>query len=135
MGLAEKRAVKEFADQHWPKFKAAIIAAAGYEPTVDVNWDQLAIPDYAHLYNEAFPKVYFEPVIAALKSICSDDMGKDALKAAMKKIEFVNTGSYSSSTGFKFDGGTLRYDHRPCTNIDDVADRTKDLVKLLESKL
>lgn len=135
MGLAEKRAVKEFADQSWPQFKAAIIAAAGFEPAIEVNWDQLAAPEYGHLYKEAFPKVYFEPVVAAFKSICSDEMGRDALKAALKKIEFVNTESFSNSNGFTFEGGTLRYDHKPCSNIDYVEDRTKGLVKLLESKL
>ena len=30
-----------------------------------MNWDQLCAPEYAHLYQEAWEKVYFQPLIEA----------------------------------------------------------------------
>ena len=135
MGLAEKRAIQEFQEKTFPELKAAIEKAAGIKVEVTVQWDTLAEPNYAHLYTEAFTKVYFSPLIDALTSICSDDMGKQALKSALKKITVCNSGEFHSSRGFTFANGELKIDHQPVSNIGDVQERTRDLVKLLEENL
>jgi len=101
-----------------------------------VNWESLAEAESAHLYEETWPKVYFTPVVDALKAICADDMGRDALKAVLKKVVIENkNGVYSASQVAAFADGVLTIDHKPCTNVDDVADRTTAITKLLESKL
>ena len=136
MGLAERRAAKEFETNRFPQFKKAIDEAAGFEVPVTVAWDTLAIEERAHLYDECWPQVYFVPLITALKAITVDDMGKEALKASLKKIEIQNRGDNSSGERMvSFEGGTLLLDHKPVTNVDDVDGRTKAIRTLLESRL
>lgn len=136
MGLAERRAVKEFQETKLPGLKRAIDEAAGFGLDVEVNWEQLAKEEYAHLYGECFEKVYFKPVIEAFREVCKDSMGKDALKAGLKKIMFCNTtGIYYGDQATSFDGGILRIDHDPVSNIDNYNERRDAIVKILEKKL
>ncbi len=136
MGLAERRAVKEFETKRFPQLKKDIDEAAGFEVPVTVQWETLTLEGESHLYDECWPKVYFEPLIAALKSITADDMGKEALKASLKKIEIQNRAGTSYGDRIaSFDGGVLLLDHQPHTNVDDVKDRTDGIRTLLESKL
>jgi hypothetical protein len=136
MGLAERRATKEFQDDIFPKLKSDILAAAGCPVEIAVEWEKLAAPEMSHLYSETWPKVYFKPVIEGLKSLCRDDMGKEAVKGSLKKIVFTNESQISSAHRWStFAGGVLRLDHEPCTNVDYVDDRTDELVKLLEKNL
>lgn len=136
MGLPERRSLKEFQDKLLPSLTAALQAAAGFPVEVEVLWDGLAKDDYAHLYAEAWPKVYFEPATLALKSITADDMGKAALKEKLKKIVFCNTnGNYYADGSCTFEGGVLKIDHDPVSNVDYVNDRRDFLVKILEKAL
>ena len=135
MGLAERRAAKEFETKRFPQFKKDIDEAAGFDVPVTVAWDTLALDGESHLYDECWPKVYFVPLIAALKAITIDDMGKEALKGGLKKIEIQNRADTSNGSRIAtFEGGTLVLDNNPHTNIDDVEDRTKSIQSLLESK-
>jgi len=103
---------------------------------MEVDWESLTTADQSHLYGECWPKVYFQPQVEAFKSICADAMGKDALKAALKKIVIVNKGEiYYGDRWAKFDGGVLTLDHQPCTNVDNIQERTDGLRTLLEKAL
>ncbi|WP_225413826.1 hypothetical protein [Stigmatella hybrida] len=136
MGLAERRAAKEFETKRFPQFKKDIDEAAGFSVPVTVHWDTLALEEQTQLYDECWPKVYFEPLIAALKGITVDDMGKEALKGGLKKIEIQNrTDIIYGDRMATFEGGTLVLDHKPHTNVDDIQQRTDSIRKLLESKL
>ncbi|NOK32460.1 hypothetical protein HMI49_04515 [Corallococcus exercitus] len=137
MGLAERRAAKEFETKRFPQFKKEIDEAAGFDVPVTVAWETLALDGESHLYDECWSKVYFVPLIAALKAITIDDMGKEALKAGLKKIEIQNRADTSNASRFaaSFEGGTLLLDNKPHTNVDDVKDRTQSIQSLLESKL
>ena len=136
MGLAERRAVKEFQDNHLPALVAAIHEHAGFAVPVEVNWDQLAKPEQSHLYIDGFRRVYFEPVANALKDVGRDALGKDALKAGLKKIVFANSAdTYSAESAVSFVDGTLTIDHDPCTNVDYVDDRAAAAIKALEKGL
>lgn len=136
MGLAERRAAKEFEVGQFPEWKRKIEAAAGFPVELVIDFEKLALPDYAHLYADAWPKVYFEPLVAGLTEICKDAMGKDALKGALKKIEIVNVGDiYYGDRWASFSDGVLRLDHQPFSNIDYVNERTKGLVECLEKAL
>jgi hypothetical protein len=135
MGLAERRAIKSFQDTKFPELKKSIDAAAGFPVDVEVKWETIAPEGQSHLYDESWPKLYFVPVTDAFTSICRDEMGKEALKGALKKIVIQNTkDNYSSSYWCEFDGGTLTLE-QSLSNVDDVKDRTDALVTLLESKL
>jgi len=136
MGLAEKRATKDFQEQVFGNWKTELAAVIGFEVPVEVKWDQLAEEGMSHMYAEAWSKVYFQPLIAACKSICADDMGRDALKGALKKIEIVNeNGIYSGESCCSFSNGTLKIDHQPHSNIDYGDARTAGIVKTLEQSL
>src|SRR5688500_13692457 len=118
MGLAERRAAKKFETESYPRLKKDVNDAAGYDVPMEVEWDTLAIDEQSHLYDEYWPQVYFQPLKTALKEICQDDMGKEALKGALKKIIIRNTKntSYGASIA-TFDKGVLTLDHLPTTNI------------------
>ncbi|MEL6195926.1 MAG: hypothetical protein AAFP04_14155 [Myxococcota bacterium] len=136
MGLKEKRAVKDFQDNHYAEQKAAIDESAGFSVEVEVDWDAIAKDGMSHLYAEAWPQVYFTPVVEALKSICADDMGREALKDALKKIEITNSGSVSSANQWaSFSDGVIKLDHEPTTNLHYTDERAKSLTKLLEDAL
>ncbi|MBI3297356.1 MAG: hypothetical protein HYZ75_04270 [Elusimicrobia bacterium] len=135
MGLAERRAVEEFKDKQFPALKQEIDQAAGFDVPLEVQWDTLAAEGYSHLYADAFPKVYFVPLRDAVKAIAVDQMGKDALKGGLKKVLVANTKEGFSCSSFSFEGGTLTIDHQPCSNIDDVGERTTGIQKMLEEKL
>jgi hypothetical protein len=136
MGLSERRATKEFQDSAFPKLKTELISAIGTEVEIEVAWDKLAENESAHLYAESWPKVYFQPAIEAFKSVCRDEMGKEAVKGALKKIVITNSvDNYNSDNWAKFSNGIVTLDHKPCTNIDYVDDRAKSLVSVLEKNL
>jgi hypothetical protein len=136
MGLAERRATKDFQDKLFPTLKAEIEKLAGFAVPLEINWEQLAKDDYASSYDESWKKVFFQPVIDALKKITRDQMGKDAIKSGLKKVVFCNTkGAYSPSSAITFTGGELVVDHDPVTNIDYIDDRTNHMVTILEKAL
>jgi len=136
MGLQEKRAVANFKTNKYPELKKKIDAAAQHEVLVEVDWDSITqqadgySTDY---YDEAFTKVYFDPLIAAFNNICIDDMGRDALKSVLKKITIRSTGG--RDIVFDKDSGVLDYNYHPVTNVDYVEDRTKEVQGYLESAM
>jgi hypothetical protein len=136
MGLAERRAVKDFQDNQLPNLTADITRLAGFAVPIEINWDQLAKADYASSYAENFRSVYFQPVINALKAVAIDDMGKDAIKSSLKKIVFCNQhGHYSPHSAISFAAGVITIDHDSCSNVDYIDDRANELIKALEKGL
>lgn len=136
MGLAERRATKEFQDKSLPGLRADLEKAAGFAVPLEVNWEQIAKEDYSSSYDEFWRKVYFQPVINALKKVARDDMGREAVKEGVKKIVLCNSkGAYSSESAISFIAGEITIDHDPATNVDYVEDRTEHLVKVLEKGL
>jgi hypothetical protein len=134
MGLAAKRAIEEYKTSTYPKYKKQIDDAAGFNVDMDVQWDTLANDDFANMYEAGFSKVFFIPLAEAFKAVCSDEMGKSALKAALKKV-IVNGASGHNPNHWTFDKGILTLQHEPFTNMDDVKERTKALTHLLEKHL
>lgn len=135
MGLAERRASKEFQDKHFPELRNEIHKVAGFPVPVEVMWEQLAVEGQVDYYKEAWTEIFFKPVIDALRQIGRDDMGKEALKSGIKKIEFRNSsGSYSPSSAISFQNGQVVIDHE-LSNVGDTKDRTKHLIELIEKGL
>jgi hypothetical protein len=135
MGLAERRAVEQFRTGQYPEWQERIETAAGFPVPVEVVWDELAVDGYAGSYAEFFPKVYFEPLVAALTAVTVDQMGVDAARAGLTKIVVRNSAGYSSTNGFTFTDGVLTVDHRPESNVDYGEDRAKGLQEILERGL
>ena len=136
MGLAERRAAKEFETKVYPGWKQKILAAAHFEVPIEVDWEALAEPDYAHLYEECWPKVYFQSLLQGLQAVCADEMGREALRAGLKKIVLTNRSDTSyADSAISFEDGVLTIDHRPCSNVDHIDERAQTVQKKLEAKL
>jgi hypothetical protein len=135
MGLAERRASKEFQDTQFPALKAEIVKVAGFDVPIEVSWEELAKEDQSGLYKESWPDLYFKPVIEGLRQITRDQMGKDAVKAALKKIVIRNSkAAHYAETAISFDNGVLEVDH-DLSNVHDTPARIKYLVESVEKKL
>jgi hypothetical protein len=135
MGLAERRASKEFQDKYFPELRAEIHKVAGFAVPIEVNWDQLAVEGQTEAYKEYWNEVFFKPVIEGLRQVARDDMGKEALKSGLKKIELRNSaGYYSPGSAITFQGGLLVIDH-DYSNLGDTKDRTKYLIEIIEKGL
>ncbi len=131
MGLNERRAAKAFQDTKFPALKAAIDAAAGFPLELEVAWDSLTHEGSSNLYDEGWTKVYFTPLTNALKAIGIDDMGKEAMKASLKRVIIRDEGSSWPA----FEGGVLTLKFSALSNLDDVNDRTKTIQETLEKGL
>jgi hypothetical protein len=135
VGLAEKRAIKEFQTNVFPGLKQKVDEAAGFEVAMEVRWDTIAREEtYSSGWVAGWPNIYFQPIIDAFKQICVDEMGKEALKASLQRIVVQNTRDSYSSWWASFEGGTLTLDYM-FTNVDAVADRTKVLRDVVEKAL
>lgn len=136
MGLAEKRAMQNFQENVYPGILSDLNATAKFDLTIEIDWDSLALEGDSGLYDERWPMIYFTPLKEALSSICADEMGTNALKETLKKIEIKNTdGNYDSHKIAKFDGGVLTLDHCPKSNYLHGNARTSNIRETLESKL
>jgi hypothetical protein len=134
MGLAERRAIKNFEDNHWSALQTQIHEATGTAIPIEVDWASLAAPDYAHLYDEELPKIYFIPIIEAFKKVTFDDMGKEAVKSGISKIIVQNKKPDYSSYWAELENKVLTLDYQ-FTNSGQIDDRVEVLVKKLEEKL
>ena len=63
MGLAERRATKEFQDKQFIELRNEIHKVAGFAVPIEVAWDQLAVEGQVDYYKEAWPEIFFKPVI------------------------------------------------------------------------
>lgn len=135
MGLAERRGVERFKNDDYPGWKSRIDEAAGFEVPVEVAWEELGVADYADSYAEFFPKVYFQPLVDALRAVTVDDLGKGALREGLSKIVIRNEGGFYSTSGISFTDGVLTFDHQPHANVDYGEERAKGLQRTLESGL
>jgi hypothetical protein len=131
MGLTERRAVKAFSEGKFLQLKQDIDQAAGFDVPMAVNWDSLAADDCAHLYEEAFTKVYFRPLLDAIKGVCVDDLGKEALKSGLKQVVIEDSGSSWPT----FHSGVLTLPFYAVSNLDDWLDRKKSIQAVLEKGL
>lgn len=132
MGLTERRAIKEFQDKQLPGLQAEIHKAAGFAVPIEISWEQLAVEGQSSYYVEAWTEVFFKPVIEALRQITRDEMGKEAVKAGLKKIEFRNAkDTANAGNAISFDHGTLVIDHK-LANLHDTPDRIKCIVEAVE---
>ena len=125
MGLAERRVATEFEKTEYPPLKKQIDDAAGFPVDIEVRWETLVKEGndkYVKSWKACWPKIYFQPIVEAFKEICADDMGKTALKQALKKVIVQDTKTSYSSDWADFSNGTLTLDYM-FTNANDVQTR------------
>lgn len=134
MGLAEKRVLAAWQEKEFKEWQTKLNTIAGFEIPFDVRWETLLEDGRATLMNEGYTKVYFQPLHDALTSICADQMGKDALKGALKKVVIDGTKG-SDPNDLTFKDGQLTFQHKPFSNMDNVKGRAERLTKLFEAAL
>jgi hypothetical protein len=105
VGLAERRAFHRFQTEELPVLQGRVDQAAGHNVEVEAEWDKLAPEGESHLYAESWKKIYFEPLIAALKRMAEDDMSREALRTGLHKVVICNaSGNYYPDRWAKFEG-------------------------------
>ena len=102
MGLAERRRVVNIKDNHTKRFQAELTSAIGFELPFEI--DIASFPEnatildcYDYYYESYGPGL----VVKVMKEVCGDDLGRDAVKAKLKKIVFQNTAKTPESPGDK----------------------------------
>ncbi len=141
LALAERRGLKAYQERIWPDQLAAIHTAAGTPIEVEVHWEKLASRGYGHRFLEPdwFTDIYFVPLAKALAEVGRDEIGREAIKAKLKRIVVTfddATAPVSTyENGLRFEDGTLTVNFRPGENASDVDWRVQAIVALLEKSL
>lgn len=103
MGLNERRKIKELQDTTFPERVKEIEEICGSAIPYEVDWESLA--DDAEGLN-FIDNVSCHRLNMALRVICVDDMGKEAVRDGLKLVKLKNVQD-KASMGITFDGGVL----------------------------
>lgn len=134
MGLAERRAIKEFGEKITPDYQQKLQDITGKNIELEIDWDSLAIEGNSHLYKDWEP-IFFEPLVKAFENVCIDDMGKETVQESINKIVIGNKNDNFSATKWSsLENGVVTLNHK-LVNMNDVTDRTNHLQKTLENGL
>lgn len=106
MGLAEKRWVQERKKTDEETFVAQLKTVTQVEVPVEIDWDAFStnIGDAQYISHDSYG---LPNLIKAFKEITVDDLGKDAVKGALKKI--VIKPAPSDQARFAFEGGVVQW--------------------------
>ena len=103
MGLNERRKIKELQDTTFPERVREIEEICGKGIPYEVDWDSLA--DDAEGLN-FIDNISCHRLNMALRVICQDDMGKEAVRDGLNLIKLKNVKD-KSAMKLKFDDGVL----------------------------
>lgn len=103
MGLNERRKVKELQDTVLPGRVKEIEEICGKGIPYDIDWP--SIQDDAEALN-FMDNVSCHRLNMALRMICIDDMGKEAVREGLKSVKLVNVKDKAAKS-LAFDGGVL----------------------------
>ena len=103
MGLNERRKIKELQDVTFPGRVKEIEEICGKAIPYEVNWESLA--DDAEGLN-FIDNLSCHRLNMALRVICQDDMGKEAVRDGLKTIKLKNVKD-KASMKMTFEGGVL----------------------------
>ena len=103
MGLNERRKMKELQEVVFPGRVKEIEEICGAAIPYEVDWDSLA--DDAEALN-FIDNISCHRLNMALRTICIDDLGKQAVREGLKKIKLKNVKD-KASMKLAFDAGVL----------------------------
>jgi hypothetical protein len=141
LGLAERRAIAAYRDGVFPDLLARIKAAAGTDLEVEVGWERIALPGQADQYAKPayWTNLYFVPLISALAAVTGDAMGREAVKAKLRRVVVAYDPATAPASnypnGLRFADGTLTVNWHPNSNVNDLAERTAAIRTVLEAGL
>ncbi len=135
VGLAQRRIVEEY-QPSFEKWKDKLDKVCGFKVPIEVRWETMQDEGRSdrEQYFSWYEAVYFRPLMEVFTNLCSDKMGKDAVKKSVKKIVIDGTegASYKASS---FEDGQFTIRHKFFSNVDNVQERVDGWSKLLLSKL
>ena len=103
MGLAERRKIKELQDVTFPERTREIDEICGKAIPYEVDWESLA--DDAEGLN-FIDNLSCHRLNMALRTICIDDMGKEAVREGLRLIRLKNVKD-KGDMSIRFDDGVL----------------------------
>ena len=103
MGVTERRKIKELQDVTFPERTKEIEEICGKAIPYEVDWESLA--DDAEGLN-FIDNLSCHRLNMALRTICIDDMGKEAVRDGLRLIKLKNVKD-KSDMSIAFDGGVL----------------------------
>jgi hypothetical protein len=103
MGLNERRKIKELQETTLPERVKEIEEICGQPIPYEVDWESLS--DDAEGLN-FLDNISCHRLNMALRSICVDDMGKEAVRDGLKLIKLKNVKN-KSAMSISFEGGVL----------------------------
>lgn len=130
MGLNERRKIKELQDVTFPGRVKEIEEICGAAIPYEVDWDSLA--DDAEGLN-FIDNLSCHRLNMALRVICQDDMGKEAVRSGLKKIKLKNVKD-KAAMKIAFDAGVLEM-HCAYAQRTDGMFSDNQIRELLVSKL
>ena len=103
MGLAERRKIKELTDTTIPEREKELLEITGSPIRYEIEWESLA--------NDAEGLNFLDNLSChrlnmALRVICSDDLGREAVKDALKTVKLANAPA-KDQMKISFGGGVL----------------------------
>ncbi len=106
MGLAEKRWVQERKKNEEASFISQVKSIAQTEVAVEIDWDGFSanLADAEYIAHDSYG---IPNLVKALTEITVDDLGKEAIKAGLKKI--VIKPAAADQAKFAFEGGVVTW--------------------------
>jgi hypothetical protein len=106
MGLAEKRWAADKKKTDEAAFVSQVNATLGFSVPVEIDWEGFSkdLDDAQYITHDSYG---LPNLIKALTTITADDLGKSAIKDALKKI--VINAAKADDTGFTFDQGVITW--------------------------
>jgi hypothetical protein len=103
MGLAEKRKIKELTETALPEREKELLEITGSPIRYEVDWESLA--------NDAEGLNFLDNLSChrlnmALRVICADELGREAVGEALKTVKLVNVAT-PADMKIEFGGGVL----------------------------
>ena len=104
MGLAEKRWAADRKKTDDPAFRAQVSSTLGFEVPIEIDWDKFSesMDDAAYITSDSYG---LPNLVKALATITADDLGKEAIKGALKKITIQS--AKADDTAFAFENGEI----------------------------
>ena len=104
MGLNERRKIKDLQDTTLPGRVKEIEEICGQPIPYEVDWESIADDMEALNFMD---NISCHRLNMALRTICQDDMGKEAIRDGLKKIRLKNVKSDMSQVKLAFENGVL----------------------------
>jgi hypothetical protein len=112
MGLAERRAEKEFKEKLLSDLLADIKDKLGFEVNIEIDWEKITgYENCAPNYSEALKTGYFEPISISFGKLKSQQNLQDSLKNNLHSVKFTVSGF--NAENISLDSGVLTLDVDP----------------------